>query len=160
MLSRAKNTFIVKPVRQKYIYSQVIKVKRTEPLYPFFGKLVRKSSREKSSRKYYYYWKPIGGLSETHQRPTCLIGDPSETSTCFIRDPSETDMPQYIIPIFIKRRLFKCFETPIGLSRHVGLRWVFDQACQSPMGHRCVSNRSLIIIIFSRNRKLKDGTKI
>ena len=32
-------------------------------------------------------------LSETHRRPICPIGDPSETSTCFIRDPLETDMP-------------------------------------------------------------------
>ena len=34
-------------------------------------------------------------LSETHRRPTCIIGDPLETSTCFIGDryaPSETVM--------------------------------------------------------------------
>ena len=34
----------------------------------------------------------IRDLSETHRRPTCLIGDPSETSTCFSRD---LDMPDW-----------------------------------------------------------------
>ena len=28
-----------------------------------------------SSLKYYYYWRPIRDLSETHRRPTCLIRD-------------------------------------------------------------------------------------
>ena len=28
-----------------------------------------------SSRKYYYHWRPLGDLSETHQRPTYLIRD-------------------------------------------------------------------------------------
>ena len=54
-----------------------------------------------SSRKYYYHRKPIGDLSETHRRSTCLIGYPSETDmllrrpTCPFRDrlaPSETDI--------------------------------------------------------------------
>ena len=49
---------------------------------------------------------------------------------------------------YIKRKIFKCFEIPIRLSRHVGLRWVSDQACRSPMGHgrhvglRCVSDQA------------------
>ena len=29
----------------------------------------------KSSQKYYYYWRPIKDLSETHRRPTCQIRD-------------------------------------------------------------------------------------
>ena len=57
-------------------------------------------------------------LSETHQRPSCLIGDPSETSTCVIGDQHawskthrrpwhpklETDMPD--------RRLIKDRHAP------------------------------------------------
>ena len=48
------------------------------------------------------YRRPIRDLSETHRRPTCFIGDPSETDmphrrpTCLIGDQhasSETDMP-------------------------------------------------------------------
>ena len=69
-----------------------------------------------SLRKYYYYGRPIGDISETHRKPTslirdasetdipdrrpkCMIGDPSETNiphwrpTCLIGDPSETNMP-------------------------------------------------------------------
>ena len=38
------------------------------------------------SRKYYYYRRPIGDLSETRWRSTCLIGHPLENSTCFIGD--------------------------------------------------------------------------
>ena len=77
-----------------------------------------------SSRKYYYYRRPIGNLSEPHRRPTCLIGDPSETDmldrrpvgdwhvwlethqrpTCLIRDrhaSSETNMPHWRPTCFI-----------------------------------------------------------
>ena len=69
-----------------------------------------------TSQKYYFYQRPIREPSETHQRPTCLIGDQLETDmpdqrptylirdpleidmphrrpTCLIRDPSETNMP-------------------------------------------------------------------
>ena len=45
------------------------------------------------------YQRPIGDLSETQRRPTCLIGDPSDTDMPYrrpIRDrhaSSETDVP-------------------------------------------------------------------
>ena len=104
----------------------------------------------RSSRKYYYYWRPIGDPMETHRRPIGdlsdrrhigdqhtwsvthgrPIGDTSETnmpdqrprqSSCFIRDPSETDMPQYIISIYInKQKVYK-------------IR-IFKKACRSLMG--------------------------
>ena len=48
------------------------------------------NEQKKSSRKYYYYRRPIGDPTETYRRP---IGDLSETHRRPIGDPSETDMP-------------------------------------------------------------------
>ena len=105
----------------------------------------------KSSRKYYYHRRPIGDPLETHRRPTCLIGDQSETDmphrrpigdqhsssethwrpTCLIGDQhasSETNMPHQrpIINTYLAQG-----QSPI---RHVDLRWVSDDACWSPGG--------------------------
>ena len=81
--------------RPSYVPPPSIKI---QPMYVYL----------KSSQKYYYYWRPIEDLLETHWRPICLIRDPSETyrwpirdqhassetSTCLVEDPSETDMPR------------------------------------------------------------------
>ena len=98
------------------------------------------------------YRRPAGDLSNTHQRPTCLIGDRhvqsetdmpnqrptcligdlhawSETSTCFI----ETYLPHLKLTCLIDNPL----KSPTGLHRHIGLWWgmsVSDGACRSPMG--------------------------
>ena len=40
-------------------------------------------------------WRTIRELSETHQIPTCLFEDPSETSKYFIGDPYNTGMPHW-----------------------------------------------------------------
>ena len=77
-----------------------------------------KLQKKMSSRKYYYYRRPIAVLSENDMPDRRLIGDLmetywrpigdryawSETSTCLIGDLSETDMPQYIIAIYINKQ--------------------------------------------------------
>ena len=125
--------------------------------------------------------RPIGNqdaYSETKRRSTFLIGDPSETHrrpTCLMGDPSETDMPDQrpIVTYMPDRRLtcligdrlwaiyvFLIYGSPM---RHVGLQWVSNQACRSPMGlwSTCrslivfwwFSDRSPIIILFSWTHK-------
>ena len=114
----------------------------------------------KSSRKYYYYRRPVVDISETHQRPTCLIEDPSETDmpdrrpisetdmphqrpTCLIGDlhaSLETDMPHrrrhaysktHQRPICLIEDLYASSETHKKYISYPGS--VSDQACRSPM---------------------------
>ena len=81
--------------------------------------------------------------SQTHQSPTCLIGDPYallETHwrpTCLIGDPKYISCPGSVS--------YQACRSPMGywsgrldgsLMRHVGLRWVSDEACRSLMGLR------------------------
>ena len=104
------------------------------------------------------YQRPIGDLSETHRRPTFLIGD----STCFIRptyligDPSEIDMP-HPRPICPIRYRLACEDPPettmpeesnqnsnaymfeytyfiyfLIIYIHVSIRWVYYQCSDIP----------------------------
>ena len=105
-----------------------------------------------SSRKYYYYRRPIGDLLEAHRRPTCLIGDPTENSTCFIGDniphqrrtcligdPSETDMPAESNRNFNK---FKYSHFIYILLIYIGIiYWGMSVPDGSPMKHVEVPDR-------------------
>ena len=96
------------------------------------------------------YRRPIGdrhAWSETHWRPTCLIGDQSETDMPDRRPIGdrhsllETDMPAesnwnshlfkftyfYIICAYLH------WNNVRTLIRHVNLQWAFNYACRSPM---------------------------
>ena len=109
-----------------------------------------------NSRNYYYYWRPIGNPSDTdvrhswsktHQIPTCLSRDPSETSTCFIErstcligDRHACKVQLAFKHIYLNRLIFIWFlliymhwNNVRTLIRHVNLWWVFNYACRSPM---------------------------
>ena len=78
----------------------------------------------------------IGDLSETHWRPTCLIGDPSGTNLPDRR--------------WTQGKIRISHGSPM---RNVGVRWVSDEACLSPMGYRAgflVSNGSPIRLVGFR----------
>ena len=67
-------------------------------------------------------WRPIEdqhGCLEIHRRLICLIGD-----------PLVTDMPHW------RTTLGKICIYHGSLMRHVGLRWVSDEACLSLVGHQ------------------------
>ena len=86
----------------------------------------------KSSQKYHYFRRPIRDLLETHRRPTCVIGDPSQINMPDWRPisdqhaTSETDMSDRR-PILVGKTYIS-YGSPI---RHVGLQWVSDEACRS-----------------------------
>ena len=107
------------------------------------------------SRTYYYHWRPIGDRHAWSENSTCFIGDrhawsetdtPDRKPTCLIGDRHvllETNMPYQrptFMPVDTHWRPI-CIRSPIKFKYinmliyiHVGIRWVVDQACQSPMG--------------------------
>ena len=105
-----------------------------------------------SSRKYYYYRRPIKDLLETYMY---LIGDPSETKmpdrrpigdqhawsetcwrlTCLIRDPLETILPDQRPvgdQIAWSETHLRATCLLIFIGDH-GEIWVSDRACRSPI---------------------------
>ena len=107
-----------------------------------------------SSRKYYYYRRLIRDLSETDMPDQRTVGDQHDSSKTHrdqhasletnmpdprsIRDPSET---------CLIRHRHASSDTNPGQDMYflwvsgeecwsaMGLRWVFDEACRSPMRH-------------------------
>ena len=106
-------------------------------------------------------WRPIGDLNMLHQRLACLIGDLdmlhwrhqhaySETHwkpTYLIGEPQETHMPDRRpigdLNMLHWRPTGMLFSdgSPIG---HVGFRWISDGVCQFQLIHRWNMLRSLI----------------
>ena len=85
------------------------------------------------------HWRLIGDRhvwSETNWRPTCLIGDASETimpdpiPTYLIRDPSESDILYQVCPMDLRWGMLVFDGSPM---RHVGLRWGMLVSDRSPI---------------------------
>ena len=93
------------------------------------------------------HWRPMRdqhAYSEIHQRPTCLIGDPSETNMPYLRPTLRKICIRHVSLRWVSDQACRSLMWQVGLQwgmsvsdgspiRHVGLRWVYDQACWSPM---------------------------
>ena len=136
--------------------------------------------KKNSTRKYYFYHRPIGDPSETHRRLTCLIEELSETNMpdqktigdlgISVSDGACRYPMGHVGPRWVSVQACR------SLIGHVGLQWVSVQTCRSPMGHVSlrwsmsmspmslwsgisVYDRSLIIIIFLWTRIIRVKEK-
>ena len=96
-------------------------------------------------RKYYYLWRPKEDPLETD-----VFGRRSTLSETYMphRRPIEDRHAWSTISMGLRWGMLVSDGSSI---RHVGILWFSDQTCRSPstMGLRWVSDKSLIIIIFS-----------
>ena len=83
------------------------------------------------------HWRPtylIGdwhAWSETHQRPTFRIGDQSEVRHAWSETLHFSNMNTKL-KVYQNIVYFICVQVRIGLRMHVGLRWVSNPECWSP----------------------------
>ena len=116
-----------------------------------------------SSRKYYYYRRPIKGPSETNMPDRRPIGDRHATSETDMSDrrhigdrhaPSETVMSGETLRTHLNILIFIYFMFILYLYT-VGIWRGVDQACQSQMGGMSVSVGSLMKLV-----EVSDGSSV